>query len=165
MFIGIQACQKWPTQTEPVSSSSSLLAKASMSAPKPGAVKEESVQLAPNPYLQQLDDICSKEITEAAPLTLSELKAALKPLWKETSKTVRIRKIGSQHRSRIMTIEFEQSVSVKDHIERLVKSQKRVDLIEGLVLLKQLKYNSLNRPDFSSTGCIPAWYQQISGDS
>jgi MORN repeat len=67
-----------------------------------------------------------------------------------------------------MMIEFEHSASVKEHVEKLVKTkvkdkeQKRADLIEGLVLLKQLKHYSLNRPDFSPTGCIPAWYQQNS---
>jgi MORN repeat len=70
-----------------------------------------------------------------------------------------------------MLLEFEHSVSVKDHVEKLVKSKnkdkelKRADLIESLVLLKQLKHYNLHRPEFSSRGCIPAWYQQISGDS
>jgi hypothetical protein len=70
-----------------------------------------------------------------------------------------------------MVIEFEHNASVEDHVEKLVKAKakakelKRTDLIEGLILLKQLKHNNLNRPDFSPIGCIPASYQQISADS
>jgi hypothetical protein len=137
-------------------------------------VKEESL-LPSNPYLQQFDDIRSAVVTHfapyATPAALRELNAAIMPLWSEASTPVRIKKTGSQYHSRITMIEFEHSVSVKDHVERLVKAknkdkeQQRADLIEGLVLLKQLKHYSLHRPEFSPTGCIPAWYQQISGDN
>jgi hypothetical protein len=141
-----------------------------------GNVKEEP-RLPSNPYLQQFDDIRSAVITEldaplATPAALRELNAAIKPLWDEASRTVRVKKSGSQYHSHIMMIEFEHSVPVKDLVEKLVKTkakdkeQKRTDLLEGLILLKQLKHYSLHRPEFSSTtGCVPAWYQQISGDN
>jgi hypothetical protein len=138
-------------------------------------VKQEP-RLSSNPYLQQVDDIRSAVINEfdallATPAVLRELNAAIKPLWNEASKSVRVKKIGNQYHSRIMMIEFEHSAAVKDHVEKLVKSkgrdkeQKRTDLLEGLILLKQLKHYSLNRPEFSPTGCCPAWYQQIFGGS
>jgi hypothetical protein len=73
-------------------------------------VKEEP-RLPSNPYLQQFDDIRTAVITEFALHTtpaaaLRELNAAIKPptdnaaikpLWEEASKSIRIKKLGNQY--------------------------------------------------------------------
>jgi hypothetical protein len=131
-------------------------------------IKEELV-LASNPYLQQFEDVRLATIAQFTALdtttALRELRASIKPLWASASASARIKKPGARYFSRCTLIEKEHSKAVKDHVERLVKStakdkqQQRASLLEGLILLKQLQMYTINPPDLSPVGCVPAWYQ------
>eukprot|EP00953_Heterococcus_sp_UTEX-ZZ885_P003457 2386-Heterococcus_DN1.PRE.5 len=158
-------------------------------APPPAAVKQEVQEAGGgNAYLQLFEDIRTEELARLSHLTtkdaLRSLEAAFRPLWSRASQTVRRKKVittkqpdGSTKRelsrysTKIKRIDDEHSPQARQHIEQLLKKnsknteQQRTDLTEALILLKQLQAYNVNPAKLHEQGCIPAWYQDLTGIS
>jgi hypothetical protein len=162
----------------------------SAAAPPPVAlVKQEAQETrGNNAYLQLFEDIRTKELARLSQLSskaaLRDLETVIRPLWSKATETVRRKKLittkqpdGSTKRelsrysTKIKRIDDEHSAAARQHIEQLLKmnskstEQQRTDLTEALILLKQLQAYNVNPDKLHKQGCIPAWYQELTGIS
>jgi hypothetical protein len=184
--VGIEVCD-FVSHSDLESSMSGP--RKSAAAPPSAVVKQEAqATRGGNAYLQLFEDIRTKELARLSQLSttaaLRELEAAIRPLWSKASETVRRKKVittkqpdGSTKRelsrysTKIKRIDDEHSAQARQHIEQLLKKntksteQQRTDLTEALILLKQLQAYNVNPGKLHEQGCIPAWYQELTGIS
>eukprot|EP00953_Heterococcus_sp_UTEX-ZZ885_P003463 2386-Heterococcus_DN1.PRE.11 len=153
------------------------------------APKEEPQEVrGDNAYLNQFSDIRAEEVAEFSHLktkdAVPQLKAAIKPDWDKATKTVLKKKLisvkhpdgsttreVSRYGTKVKRIDAEHSEKARQHIEQLLTKtgknaeQERRDLTEALILLKQLEKYNTNPAKLHEQGCIPAWYQELTGIS
>jgi hypothetical protein len=139
-------------------------------------------------YLNQFTDVRTQEFAKFAHLNtkdaVPQLKAAIKPYWHKASETVLKKKLiatkqpdgsttreVSRYGTKVKRIDAEHSEKARRHIEQLLAKtgkdaeQERRDLTEALILLKQLEKYNINPAKLHEQGCIPAWYQELTGIS
>eukprot|EP00953_Heterococcus_sp_UTEX-ZZ885_P029265 15550-Heterococcus_DN1.PRE.1 len=153
------------------------------------APKEEPQEVrGDSAYLNQFSDIRAQELAKFAHLNtkdaVPQLKAAIKPYWHKALETVLKKKLiatkqpdgsttreVSRYGTKVKRIDAEHSEKARQHIEQLLAKtgkdveQERRDLTEALILLKQLDKYNMSPAKLHEQGCIPAWYQELTGIS